>query len=805
LGGYQLLKHSHRLRSAHALVTRFLRKSKMQNLKEVEGVLVPSGPNKPPLAGKSIPLSQESATHQTIAKARYWHILQRRKTFICCACVFGGVLGFALTLLEVRAYQAQTTIEIEAQDDAFPTLSNYGKPGEGGTDIQTQISILKSRSLLKRVVAKLGSSTADSGKQAGVLPRFTLAMHGGQPDMTSAIALAVRSIDVRPNPGTRVIEISIDSTIPEVAANFANTLVNEFTEQNIDAKWQESLRRAEWLSRQMDEMRVKMDESESRLQQYARDAGIVFTDDRTSVSEERLSQVQAALSAAKADRIDKESKLRMLSSGSADSLPDVVDDDSIRGYQDKMAELRRQIAEMSVIYTPENIKIESLRVQIAAMENSYRLTREMIGAKIRNEYEESLRRERMLKADYVDQTTIVLGEGAKTLHYNVLKSEVDSNRQFYDTMLQQLKQSTIASAMRASNIHTVDPAEVPKMPYKPNIANSVATGGILGLFGAVGLVLLRERSNQTIRDIGETAEFLGIPELGVIPSAKMVAGYAKKDRSLRVRFIMPLTEVLPERIELATFQLQTSAVAESFRSTLVSILLSNYDMRKAHRFVITSASPGEGKTTVVCNLALAMAEMGDRVLIVDADLRKPRLHSVFGFDAQPGLSDLFTELADRNGMLDIAKYLRPTSVPRLFILTAGKATTAPTSLLYGKLLRELLELIEPGFDRILIDTPPMLEIPDARVVAKHADSVVLVVRAGKTTRDSAVAAYNQFLDDGTELLGAVVNDWSPADSSAGYYGYGYHYYGRQYATYPYGMKKDDQVVIPQPPPKNASL
>ena len=768
----------------------------MQNVNDTPNALVPMGTNKLPAATAQI--AQDSAIHQKIAKARYWQILRRKKIEIISVCVLGCVLGFALTLLQVQTYQSRTTIEIEAPDDAFPALGSSTRPGDGGADIQTQIAILKSKTLLKRVVAKMDDSPIRTMTgNSGVLSRFRVAMHGGQPDMPAAISLAAQSIAVKPIPGTRVIDISIDSTVPAVAANFANTLVDEFTAQNIDTKWKESLHRAEWLSRQMDEMRVKMEQSEGRLQQYAKDAGVVFSDDKTSVSEDRLRQVQEALSTAQADRAEKEAKVDMLSSGSADSLPDVIDDESIRGYQDKMAELRRQIAELSVIYTPENVKLRSLQSQLVAMKNSYTLTRETIGLKMRNEYEQSLRRERTLKANYVDQTTVVLGEGEKTLHYHVLKSEVDSNRQFYDTMLQQLKQSTIASAMRASNIHTVDVAEVPQRPYKPNIAKSVFTCGLLGMFSAVGFVLLRERANQTIRDIGEAADFLGIPELGIIPRSRIIERSGRKILGQKTASKGMLPRPLPERIELATWQLQTSAVAESFRSALVSILLSTNDHQKAHRFVIASASPNEGKTTVVCNLALAMAEMGDRVLIVDADLRKPRLHEVFGMDEKPGLSDLFNDLADRQGVLDMAKYLRPTSIPRLFVLTAGKPTSSSTSLLYGKLLREVFELISPGFDKVLIDTPPMLEIPDARVIAKHADSVILVVRAGRTTRDSMVAAYNKFTDDGTELLGSIVNDWNPSDSSAGYYGYGYKYYGRTYDPHAYSAEEGDQNKLPR--------
>lgn len=767
----------------------------MQITDETAGALVPVAANSPQLLTQT---SQDTAVHQKIAKVRYWQILRRKRVQILSMCALGGLLGFALTLLQVPTYQARTTIEVEGQNEPFPNMKDsdpsYGSSGDSPTDIQTQIAILRSKSLLRRVVIKMGASGTSTDDTLS-LPRLGMAMYGRRPNLASAVALAVKSIEVRPTPGTRIIDISIDSTIPNVAANFANTLVNEFIEQNIDTKWQESLRRAEWLSQQLNEMRVKIDRSESNLQQYAKEAGLLFTNDKTSVAEDRLRQVQQTLSSAQADRIAKQSRFEMLSAGPADSVPDILDDDNIRGYLDKLADLRRQIADLGIIYTPENAKMRSLQAQIFAVESSYKTAREMIGARIRSEYDESLRKERMTKADYVDQSTRVLGEGEKTLQYNILKGEVDSNRQLYDTMLQQLKQSSIASAMRASNIRTVDSAEIPGGAYKPNITRSIVIGNFLGLFSAIGFVLLRERTNQTIRDIGETADFLGIPELGIIPSAKLVAQHARKHPTRKARRHFPFP--LSERVELSTWQLQQSIVAESFRSTLVSILLSSSNIRKAHRFVVISASPHEGKTTVACNLGSAMAEMGDLVLLVDGDLRKPRLHSIFGLDEQPGLSDLFNELTNRKGAVDISKYVRATSVPRLFLLTAGKSTSSSTSLLYGKLLREVLELVQPGFDKIFIDTPPMLEIPDARVIAKQANCVILVVRAGLTTRDSVIAAYNQFLDDGTELLGAVVNDWNPADSSAGYYGYGYGYYGRHYATRPYGTDKDDQTETTQ--------
>ncbi|MEI9814906.1 MAG: CpsD/CapB family tyrosine-protein kinase [Acidobacteriota bacterium] len=290
-------------------------------------------------------------------------------------------------------------------------------------------------------------------------------------------------------------------------------------------------------------------------------------------------------------------------------------------------------------------------------------------------------------------------------------------------------------------------------------------------------VIVQERSDRTVQDPGETSFFLNVPELGVIPADESGA-------RVRLHFVgnkplpaKPAVENLVARaksgVELVTWQRKPSLIAESFRATLVSILFSGETGRHPRVLVITSSSPSEGKSTVVSNLGIAIAEVNHKTLLIDADLRRPRLHTIFNLKNDNGLSDLLKS-KDPLGTLQEG-VIQETHIPNLYVLTAGSTTAAATSLLYSNRMPELLKKFREEFETVLIDTPPMLQIPDARVLGRMVDTVVLVVRAGKTTRDAASAARQRFSEDGTPILGTILNDWHPKRSANGtYYQSGYY-------------------------------
>jgi capsular exopolysaccharide synthesis family protein len=358
-------------------------------------------------------------------------------------------------------------------------------------------------------------------------------------------------------------------------------------------------------------------------------------------------------------------------------------------------------------------------------------------------------------------------------------------QQVYNSLLQQANQAALIALVPASNIRVVDAAVADNIPSSPAPIRDIPTWTLFS--GGLGYALLwlrevirRKKMTQLFEAPGHTRTVLGVPELGVIPSAALDQPRKTAPRALKagagVQSLGMLGDGGQESLEFATWQNKSSILAESFRQTLTSILRTR-PKGECPVYVITSGGPGEGKTTLSANLAIAMASIGQRVLLIDTDLRRARLHSVFGLTECPGLSDLLTStdsLEDAN----LDRYLSPTKVENLRVMTQGnEAVGAPAALFFSPRVRELIARLRKQFDVILLDTAPVLLFPDARLWGKQSDGVVLVVRAGVTTREGAASACQRFAEDGVAVLGTVLNDWTPNEGSQG------HYYYQSYGAY----------------------
>ena len=336
--------------------------------------------------------------------------------------------------------------------------------------------------------------------------------------------------------------------------------------------------------------------------------------------------------------------------------------------------------------------------------------------------------------------------------------------------------------MRASNVRVVDSARVPLLPYKPNIPQNTALGFMAGAFLGAAFLVMRDHADRTIQQPGESSLLLRTTELGIIPSADI--DLCRPWRAPRFKPLfngktqLNATSASADSIDIVANQSKPSVVSESFRSTLLSILLSSENSESPKVLVVTSAGPREGKSTVTSNLAIAATEFGRKVLLIDADIRKPRLHDIFHLGNERGLSTILLQMAALNGDKSLGGIIRETSVPGLSVLTSGPSISAVTKLLYTAYMRNLLRYFRSEFDLVLIDTPPVLYIPDARVLGRMADNVVTVIWAGHTTRDAALAAWQRLNEDGSRLLGTILNDWDPKSASrdCGYYNMN-DYYG----------------------------
>lgn len=742
--------------------------------------------------------SADTDERQSGGLIEYWRLLRARKGTLVLISAIGLLVGLLVTFPQTPVYQAKTTLEVLELNQNFMNMNNVQQisdaPNNLMTDIQTQIKILQSDTLLDRVAeSMLSEKRPAEGQQESRLSAWRRALNlpaaAEKAEGSEALEMAKEDIKVRASGQTRIVEVFVDSTDPTVASEFANRLTNEYIEQAMESRWKSSQRTGEWLTKQLDDMRVKLERSEDSLQAYARRNELIFTGEQTNVNDEKLRQVQEELTKVQADRVSKQSRYEMARSAPAESLPDVLNHDAMQQYTTKMADLQREREELLATYTPDHPKTRRVDAQLASLKNSIESMRGQILHRIRNEYEEAARKERLLQDDYLRQARLVSSQSEKAIQYNILKREVDTNRQLYEAMLQRVKESSLASALRASNVRVVDPAKPPRLPYKPRIWINALMGLVIGACFAMVYIVTTERADRTLQDPSDIGFYLGLPELGVIPSASILGD---RKRGLLGRYGQKsdpeeplLSKGMPERLELVTYQHKPSMLAESFRATLTSVLFSGQHGTRPSSLVVTSANPGEGKTTVATNLAIAIAETGHRVLLIDADTRRPRAHEIFEISNEAGLTTLLKQKYDDPGEMaqwSIDNLIHSVAIPNLNVMPAGPGVAGPTNLLYSRHWPAVFDEFKALYDIVVVDTPPMLQIPDARVMGRLTNGVILVVRAGKTTRDAAVAARSRLREDGIAVLGIVMNDWNPKQSVNGYYG-AYDGYGKYYRGY----------------------
>ncbi len=746
----------------------------------------PNPPARPPYMEAPPPPMMMIEDQAPSLLLEYWHMLRRRKgTLVLIACL-GLLAAVLLTLPQTPVYQARTTIEIQNLNQNFLNMHDVNPTADEPaanpleTDLQTQVNILQSESVLSQVIAKLdlGKKLA-ADKSQGRLSAWRQALHLPQPKPASTVAdilpLVAGNLKVRVQANTRLVEILYDSTDPVLAAAIANTLTAEFIRQNLESRWQTAQKTGEWLTGQMEDVRIKLEKSEQQLQDYARSAGLLFTSEKDNVADEKLRQLQQELSRAQADRVTTQSKYELATTASADSLPEVLDDATLEDYQVKLTDLRRQLAELSSTLTPSHPSVKKVQAQVSTLEAARETERANVTRRIQNEFQAAQRREKLLAASYDAQARVITEQAAKVAHYNILKREVDNNSQLYDSMLQHVKEAGIASALHASNVRVVDPARPPTRPYKPSLLLNSILGLFAGGFFGIVFIVMRSRADRSIQAPGEASLYLDVPELGVIPSADAARSrsfaYYRQARGAVTKKTEKENRKSP--VELVTWQKRPSALADSFRSTLASILYCGENGNRPRVIALTSAGPREGKTAVASNLALALAEIGRRVLLIDGDLRKPRLHEIFNVSNVWGLSDLLDGTKPPAGL---EAMVAGTGYRDLYLLPAGTVASSISNLLHSPRVVELLQQMRQQFDMVIIDTPPMLQMPDARVLGKLADGVILVVRSARTTKETAAAAGQRLAEDGTRVLGTVLNEWDPRKTSHTGYEYGYRPY-----------------------------
>jgi succinoglycan biosynthesis transport protein ExoP len=651
------------------------------------------------------------------------------------------VLGVATfrAYSQTPMYRASVRLLIDIEDERSLAMEGVGATSNAGYAqdpepyFQTQYRILTGRDLARRTVDKLGRATAGTNAPA--------VDDGRVNDFISRIS-------VEPVRASRLVDVLFVSPDPVLAASSANLLAEEYVHQNLELRRQNMERSLEWLSQELARQKVIVEASERAMAQYREDQNALSLEDRQNIVISRLNQLNEAATRARTARAQKESLFRRIETlspaVSADSIPGILQNPYIQSLKAQVAELERKKALVSERYGEKHP--EMLTVNASIQDALRQLNIEMAKAvdAIRHEYESALVEERTLATALEEQKAIATDLDRKSVTYTVLQRDAESNRELYQTLLKREKELQVLANSRGNNVRLVERAGVPGAPFSPNLRRAIALGALVAFLAAFGLVLGLDYLDDTIKT-PEDITRLGLPFLALIPAVR-----GGRDRP-----------VLSGH----------SDFSEAIRSLRTSIALST---RQGGSIVlVTSAQPLEGKTTTACNLATALAYGGAKVLLIDADMRRPGVHRGFGLENRCGLSELLS------GYAQLPQTVQRLSGPDLWVMSAGSTPHNPSELLASDRMEALLAQVQHGpFDWVIIDTPPVLAVTDASILTQWVSGVAFVVGSEMTRRRLAERAIETLAAGRPRILGAVLNR---VDVTRNKYYYARHYgYGNKY-------------------------
>lgn len=690
--------------------------------------------------------------------SEYIRQLERHWPLLAWSGAAGCFLGLLLALVQTPTYRAKTSIEIQNINGDFMNMkqthpvSDDAEGVDALMDLQTQIEVLQSASLseaAKRAMKQAGLKEQWAAEHSAI---GALVGHGKGDLNDRVLDKVAESARVRAVGQTRMIQVQVDAPNPALAADFANTLVAEYIHENIRARAQMTEAAEDATRGQLVEMRKKVESSEHALQQYAARNGLHFTAERETISDEGLRQVQTDLLHARTDLIEKQARHELAESARVDSLADVEKDPDLRELRSKLVDLQRQEADLLTVYKPDYSEVQKLKAQAAQTESALEQARARVVGRVNDEYKESGQKEKLLTSAYQGALEKAANDSQVAVQYEILKREADANLSAYQDMLAKVKELGLAAAFRTSNVRVVDPAQAPTHQHSPQLLLNLVLGIFSGLGLGIGYVVVAERSDPSLRHPGEASSRLGIPELATIPKLVSESGnyVALPPPGAGAELEGGLTVIRDHSMNDGQRSL------DAFRTLLTSIIFGGVNGQSPKVIVITSTEAQDGKTTVASNLAIALARAGKSVLLVDGDLRNPALHRRFSLQNVIGLGNLLQAGCDES---DAQFAVLQTSITRLNVLPSGSFTAAPADLLFQANLHRIMNVYRDHFDMIVVDSPPLNGLPDARLLGRAADCVVLVARANKTSRSALVTACNRLIRDRSRLLGVVLNDW----------------------------------------------
>ncbi|MCX5838621.1 MAG: polysaccharide biosynthesis tyrosine autokinase [Deltaproteobacteria bacterium] len=724
-------------------------------------------------------------------------ILKHRWTILAVfAVVFVSVTLFTFTATPI--YRATARLIIEKDDPKVVSIQEVMSVDSSGLDYyQTQYKIIESRSVAREVIRRLKlneneefvpkpkdtfldnlrQSIADGVTFVESLLKTEKPQRPTDPkaeseDESPLVTAFIRRVKVAPIRNSRLVDIGFEAKDPALSSKIANTLARSYIDLNLETKLKATQDAMAWLNSRIQDERKKVDQAEQALLRYKERHNIItdFSKDVETVTAQKLAALNSQVIEAEVKRVEAETRYRQAielerTPEMLDSIPEVLNNELVRQIKTMEVELQKKQSELSKKYGANHPQIVAIRNEQETLKTRKAEEVNRVINSLYNGFKVAQAREQSLKASLNRQKGESFTLNEKAIDYSVLKREAESTKEMYDLVIKRFKETSMTENIRTGNIRVVDAAEIPKFPVSPKKTQNMLLGLIVGLALGIGLAFFLEYLDNTIKTPDDIKERLKIPYLGPVPVLAMAApdNPGGKPGNPGTR------EQKPEE-DLIIISSPKSTASESYRGLRTSILFSAADA-PPRTILVTSAAPAEGKTITSANIAVAMAQAGNKILLIDCDLRRPRMHRVFNVPRDRGLSNILA------GTCGIDEAILLTTIPGVDIIPSGPVPPNPSEMLGSQSMFKIIEALRGRYDRIIIDSPPITAVTDSVIISRWVDGVLLVIRAGETHREIIKNGIGLLQSANAHILGAILNGVDMGRDSYYYYQYYYYYYG----------------------------